>query len=212
VADETWQPKSDGPYDFRTEGPLAYYYHVEPLGYSWDTAPLPPKYVLERWLRFDPFGFQTYWPRWYELAEAGRWDELYPAPPPTPPPEVVVGPILAPALKPVYAPTPPPVSASNQSTVPTMAADAYNTPVDGGTDLPPWLKALLDTGERVYATVAGLESAKAKAKQEAVAFEGRDDAPVAQRPQGFSARTQQLLLLAGVAISGFAIWAIISRR
>lgn len=202
--EDTWNPKADGPYDWRTEGPLAYWYHVEALGYTWDNAPLPPDYVLRRWLNFDPYGFQIYWPRWYELAEAGRWDELYPPPPespPTPPREVVVGPVLGPPLKPVYAP----VSPSNPSTVPTMAADAYSSPVDGGVDLPPWLKTLLDTGERIYGTIAGLENAKTKQAQEAAAFEGRDDHPVTQ---GVSERTQLIALVAGVAVAAVAIWAI----
>lgn len=207
--DDTWQPRADGPYDWRTEGPLAYYYHVEPQGYTWDTAPLPPEHTLRRWLRFDPYAFQIYWPRWYELASEGQWDALYPlAPesPPTPQPNVVLGPVLGAPLKPVYAPRATP---SNPSTVLTMAADAYTSPVDGANDLPDWMRAL-DTGMRWYSTIVGLETAKRKQQDQAAALEGADQHPVADA-RSVSDKWQQIALVAGVAAAAAVIWVVFGK-
>lgn len=214
---DAWQPRSDGPYDWRTEGPLAYWYHVESLGYTWDTAPLPAQITLERWLRFDPYAFQIYWPRWYELAESGQWDLLYPAPAPTSPPEedeVVVGPILGPPLPPVYAPTPPPDSPSNPFIARTMSADNYTSPVDGSNELPAWLRTLNQVAQSA-ATVAGLWTAKERQTQQAVALEGDSRHPLANNPrarQVGTTWTEQALYWLGLAVTAGLVWFIITKR
>lgn len=216
-----WQFIGDGNYNGRVEGPIAYFFHVAyDLGLPTADAPLPPQRTLDRWLRFDADSFAIYWPAWYEIASRGEWDRLYPPPEPG---EQITPVFVGPPLKPVYGVTPepkPPSRMPDQFSLDDLElaqeralrrvtgreANPLASPVDGGDDMPSWLKTI-DQVSRVAAqglSIFGLTKAQDKQERQAREVNGADQRP--SPSPGFGAATIGGLSLTTIAIIALIVW------
>lgn len=199
---QNWTFKADGPYDWRTEGPLAYGYDAEAKGFTWDNAPLPPQRTLQRWLENDAEAFAIYWPKWYALAISGAWDQLYPA-------ETMSQVSLNPPRVSGYTP-----SQADQTNVLKMADfnDNYSTPIDGDNDIPQWLKVIDRAARSVSDIVGGFTRAKTIEDRQAQAFSGNENHPLARGGQAPTNLTQNAIFWGVLLLTGLVVALILNAR
>lgn len=205
----SWEERREGPYDWRVEGPLAYWYHVESQGYGWDNAPIPPKTTILRWIQYDSEAFALYWPTWYAWALSGDWDRLSTA-------EVMgqvsVNPPRVSGFTPP-PPSPPPAPSNNLTSDLKMSLQdsSYATPIDGGNDIPAWLKVIDSAARSAADIVGGFQRARSVQDQQAAAFSGNENHPLAQGKSANGWPTSAIFW-GGLILTGLIIWLIISAR